>query len=155
MRRPAFVPALVPVLRRLLEEADVLYMRAAAGIRELPASCRPGMEAARILYAEIGREVERAGYDSVSRRAVVPGWRKAGLIAVAAATSMAPRAPGGWPALRPARYLVEAAVGHDLGLDAAVRRTLDDRVEWLVDLFHRLETRQRESGALASAERTV
>ena len=155
MRRPAFGPQLVPVLRRLLEEADVLYRRAAAGIRELPASCRPAMEAARILYAEIGREVERAGYDSISRRAVVPGWRKAGLVAVAAATSMAPRAQGVWPALRPARYLVEAAASHELDLDAAVRRTLDDRVEWLVDLFHRLETRQRDDGALASAERSA
>jgi phytoene synthase len=154
MLRPAFTPQLVPVVRRLLEEADVLYARAAAGIRELPASCRPGMEAARVLYAEIGREVERAGYDSVSRRAIVSGWRKAGLVAVAAASSMVPRAQGGWPALRPARYLVDAAVGHDLDLDAAVRRTLDDRVEWLVDLFHRLETRQRDD-ALASVERSA
>jgi phytoene synthase len=155
MRAPGFVPQLVPVLRRLLGEADVLYARAAAGICELPASCRPGMEAARILYAEIGREVERAGYDSVTRRAIVPGWRKARLVGVAAVTSMLPRAQGGWPALRPARYLVDAAVGHDFVLDAAVSRTLDDRVEWLVDLFHRLETREQGGRPLASAERSA
>lgn len=151
MRQPDFVPQLVPVLRRLLTEADVLYGRAGAGIGELPVACRPSMEAARVLYAEIGREVERAGYDCVTRRAVVPGWRKAGLLVVAAAGSLLPRAAGGWPALRPARYLVDAAVGYDAGLDAAVRRTLDDRVEWLVDLFHRLETRERGEGGLATA----
>ena len=155
MRRPAFVPQLVPVMRRLLAEADVLYVRAAAGIRELPLSCRPGMEAARILYAQIGREVERAGHDSVSRRAVVPGFRKVVLAGKAAVTGLLPRSPGGWPALRPARYLVDAAVSHDLGVDAAVRRTLDDRVEWLVNLFHRLETRDRDGTPLASAERSA
>ncbi len=155
MQRPAFLPRLVPVLERLLAEADVLYERAAAGIAELPAACRPGMEAARILYREIGREVARNGHDSVTRRAVVPGWRKAQLACRAVATGFLPRGGGAWPALRPARYLVDAAVNHDFGLDAAVRRTLDDRVAWLVDLFQRLEVRERDSGELASAERSA
>lgn len=155
LRSPAFVPALVPVLRRLLAEADVLYRRAASGIQELPVACRPGMEAARILYAEIGREVRRAGYDSVTRRAVVPGWRKARLVAVATVTSMLPRAPAMSPALRPARYLVDAAASGEFGLDSAVRRTLDDRVTWLVDLFERLELRDRDRAPLASAERSA
>lgn len=156
MRNPTFVPQLVPVLRRLLAEADVLYSRAAAGIRALPAPCRPGMEAARILYAEIGREVARAGHDSVTRRAVVPAWRKGRLLCVAAVSSWLPRGHGGWPALRSARYLVDAAVNHNLDLDAAVRRTLDDRVAWLVDLFERLDERERvPGGVLASAERSA
>jgi phytoene synthase len=155
MRKPAFVPQLVPVVRRLLEEADALYARAGAGIAMLPAACRPGMEAARILYREIGREVGRAGHDCISRRAVVPGWRKARLVGIAAATSLWPRRQDGRPALRPAHYLVEAAVSHDFGIDAAVRRTLDDRVAWLVDLFQRLEVRERGGGGLASAERSA
>ena len=49
------------------------------GIGCLPADCRPAMHAARLLYAEIGRTVESNGYDSVTRRAVVPTARKLAL----------------------------------------------------------------------------
>ena len=73
--RPAFDDRLAAVVRRLLEAADHLYARASGGIAALPLSCRPAMLGARRLYADIGREVERLGYDSLSHRAVVPGRR--------------------------------------------------------------------------------
>ncbi|MDC6171039.1 phytoene/squalene synthase family protein, partial [Paucibacter sp. XJ19-41] len=68
---PRFEPALAGVMQRLLASADELYARAASGVASLPMACRPGINAARLLYAEIGHEVARAGGDSVSRRAVV------------------------------------------------------------------------------------
>ena len=60
--RPAFAPHPAPA-----DEADTLYARSLSGIAMLPAACRPSIHAARVLYAEIGREVERSGCDSVSR----------------------------------------------------------------------------------------
>ena len=45
----------------------LLYARAGAGIAGLPLSCQPGIRAAGLLYAEIGKEVARRGFDSVSR----------------------------------------------------------------------------------------
>jgi phytoene synthase len=62
-------PALCRVVKRLLAEADRLYFRSEAGIAALPFACRPGIAAARHIYAAIGTEVARAGHDSVSRRA--------------------------------------------------------------------------------------
>jgi 15-cis-phytoene synthase len=83
LRAPTFSPALGSVVARLLAEADTLYERAALGIPALPRDCRPAIQAARLVYADIGREVERAGFDSVSRRACVSSQRKLGLMAVA------------------------------------------------------------------------
>ncbi|MCE4554390.1 phytoene/squalene synthase family protein [Roseateles cellulosilyticus] len=81
---PTFSPALAGVVQRLLDAADVLYARAGAGVARLPWGCRPGINAARLLYAAVGHEVARAGGDSVSRRAVVPGRRKGWLLVQAA-----------------------------------------------------------------------
>jgi phytoene synthase len=80
LARPVFDAALASVVQRLLAVADTLYARVDAGIAVLPASCRPGINAARLLYAEIGHQVARNGHDSVSSRAVVPAWRKLQLL---------------------------------------------------------------------------
>lgn len=76
--KPVFSEALASVIERLLRTADWLYERARPGVAGLPRTSRPGMHAARLLYAEIGRELERRGCDSVSRRAVAPFSRKIG-----------------------------------------------------------------------------
>lgn len=68
------------VVARLLAEADALYARADAGIAHLPADCRTSIRAARLVYAAIGDRIRRAGFDSVSRRAVVPLHRKLWLV---------------------------------------------------------------------------
>ena len=66
LRAPAFTPALGGIIARLLAAAELLYAHSESGIAGLPPACRPAIRAARLIYAEIGREVERAGYDSVS-----------------------------------------------------------------------------------------
>ena len=53
-------PEIAAIVQRLLDAADWLYGRATLGIAHLPLACRPGIYAARALYAEIGRELERA-----------------------------------------------------------------------------------------------
>ncbi len=56
--------------RRLLDHADVLYLRAEAGIPHLPADVRLAIRAARRIYAEIGEVVRARGLDAVSARAI-------------------------------------------------------------------------------------
>jgi phytoene synthase len=78
--RPIHSAALAGVVERLLRRADELYARADEGIAMLPRDCRASIRAARLIYAEIGRAIERAGFDAVSRRAVVPARRKVWLL---------------------------------------------------------------------------
>ncbi len=101
---------------RLLEHAELLYRRADHGIARLPRDCRVAIRAARLVYAEIGVRVQRARYDSVTTRAVVPGWRKMWLIvrALGARFWRTPRPDGRdrplafAPPLEPTRFLVTA-----------------------------------------------
>lgn len=81
LAKPVFTPAIGALVARLLAEAARLYVRADAGIAQLPPGCRAGIRAARLIYAEIGHEVVRAGHDSVTRRAVVGKRRKLALLA--------------------------------------------------------------------------
>jgi phytoene synthase len=59
--RPVFDPAVAGVVRRLLLAADELYRRAGAGIAALPSDAGPESAPPGLLYAGIGREVERRG----------------------------------------------------------------------------------------------
>jgi phytoene synthase len=134
LRDPQFGPALGRVVQRLLGEADALYRRADTGIAGLPWDCRPGIAAARLLYAQIGVEVTRNGYDSVTRRAVVPGTRKLALLGRAVATGLVRGEASGTPALAACSALVHAAASPIATLP---RRRFDDRLAWLFDLFTR------------------
>jgi phytoene synthase len=139
---PRFDAALGGVVARLLAAADELYARAAHGIAELPRNCRPAIQAARRVYAEIGREVERAGMDSVSRRAVVPSRRKLGLAAGAlSAAFIAPAARNETLAPLPAiRYLVEAGAAQ---ASAREHRSFYDRTVSVIEIFERVAERDR------------
>jgi phytoene synthase len=132
-------PALGAVVRRLLAEADVLYARAAAGVAGLPPACRPGIEAARLLYAEIGREVERRGCDSVSTRAVVPGARKLRLVARALAATLGYAPEERAPALHQVRFIVDAVAAGPRPAEPARPGALIR----LLALFERLEKLER------------
>jgi len=146
LAEPAFSDALGQVVQRLLGVADELYDRAGAGVARLPVACRPGINAARVLYAEIGREVERRGFDSVARRAVVPGARKARLLVRALAASAGAVQCASLPPLPETRFLIEAvaaAPARASGPQAIAWWNLYDRILWVIDLFERLERRQR------------
>jgi phytoene synthase len=81
LARPVHTPALAEVIRRLLDTAAEHASRARTGVAHLPLSCRLGIGAASLLYAEIGAEVVRRGFDAISTRAVVSGRRKAAILA--------------------------------------------------------------------------
>ncbi len=78
-------------VRRLLDEADGLYATSWGGISGLPASCRPAIRAAALVYSQIGAKVRAAGFDSVTRRAWTGRSEKARLLARALAGR-----PGPW-----------------------------------------------------------
>jgi len=152
LARPCFSEGVALVAQRLLRSADALYERADSGIARLPRACRPGIGAARRLYAEIGREVERAGFDSVSRRAAVSVGRKAGLVARSLAAAAAAPAQGGLaPPLEEARFLVEAVAATHRpdaapgrpGVPGMWRHGLAAQVTWVIALLDQLEQRDR------------
>ncbi len=154
--KPVFSRALGTVIERLLATAEELYARSETGLARLAASCRPGMYAARLLYAEIGRELARRRYDSVTQRAVVPWQRKARILAdaVMAATARKARLPAAG-ALPEALFLLQAlpSVRNEASItpvESARERArwprIEDRVVWLVDLFERLERSESNAG---------
>ena len=146
---PTFTPAIASVTQRLLQAADALYLRAEKGVAELPRDCRPAIHAARLVYAEIGHQLQREGLDSVSRRTVVPGRRKLALIARASgAAIVAPAEPNASLTPLPAiRFLVDSASASLAGAEAArsqvPRRTLDEGFAWAIDLHTRLREQDR------------
>lgn len=141
---PVFSPALGAVVQRLLQAADVLYARAEAGIAALPRDCRAAIRAARLVYAEIGREVERLGLDAVSRRAVVSPRRKLALIARAVGAALGtPALPVVQaPALPAVQFLVDAALAATPPRRLVVRN-FGERVDWVIELFERRLAEQR------------
>jgi phytoene synthase len=139
---PNFSPAIGAVVQRLLDAADGLYARAGIGIAHLPWTCRPGMAAARALYAEIGREVERAGLDSIGQRAVVSTRRKLAVLASRLLASGEATPSAAPPALPQVQFLIDAVTAAT-PRDRARRGPVEDRVVWVLDLFTRLEQRDR------------
>lgn len=87
LANPRPTPEIRRMTKRLVMEANRLYYRSEAGISALPRNCRPGIYAARLIYAGIGKEVSRAEYDSISGRAHTSGRQKIGWIAQAALRS--------------------------------------------------------------------
>jgi 15-cis-phytoene synthase len=143
---PHFDAAIAQCVARLLGTADALYRRAEQGVAELPRDCRPAIQAARLVYAEIGSEVERHHLDSVTSRAVVSSSRKAWLMARALGAAVhTPAAPdAALPALPQVQFLVDAAAQADPALDAqpnphrVPERSFQGRMIWMADLFERL-----------------
>ncbi len=140
---PVFDARLASVVTRLLEEADRLYARAECGVSALPRDCRPAIQAARLVYAEIGHALKRAGLDSVQRRTVVGTPRKLALMLRACTAWWVPpghpmsagRESSPLPAVR---FLVDAAA-----CDELPRRTFYQRTLRIVDLFERQAERRR------------
>jgi 15-cis-phytoene synthase len=148
LKNPSFGIALGSVIQKLIKAADALYVRSETGIAGLPASCRPGIMSARLLYAEIGREVERIGLNSVDRRAVVSRARKMELLARALAPQWTVPAGGRIDALFASQFLITAVERYPVPLPI---QTMDQipwwnlRGRWIrvVDLFERMEEREK------------
>jgi phytoene synthase len=140
---PQFDARLATVIQRLLTAADALYARAECGVAGLPRSCRPAIQAARLVYADIGHRLAAAGLDSVHHRAVVGTPRKLALMLRSCSALWVapghPMAAGSASAALPAvRFLVDAAASDELP-----RRTFYQRTLRMIDLFDRRAARRR------------
>ncbi len=114
LARPEPTPEIRALVARLLRQAQALYHRAEAGVGYLPLAARPGIYAARHIYAAIGGQVAAAGHDSVTRRARTGGVQKLGLLALAGLrTGVSVVMPGSAvvyaPPLPETEFLVRAA----------------------------------------------
>ena len=114
LQSPQATPAIRQLTQRLLTEAASLYRDSEAGISALPLTCRPGIYAARHVYAGIGGAVARNGHDSITARARTNGWQKLGWLGLSLTRSAASTLlPGSATLHAPARpetaFLVEAA----------------------------------------------
>jgi phytoene synthase len=144
LQNPVFDDRIASVIDRLIKAADVLYQRSEHGIGQLPRDCRPAIRAARLVYAEIGRELEKIGMDSVNHRAVVSGKRKLALLVRASGAALvAPADPTHHFAALPAnQFLVQSAKlppgDAPAEPDQPARRSFDERARWTAELFERL-----------------
>ena len=111
----------------------------------LPGNCRPAIYAAALIYAEIGAEVERNAFDSVSARARVSGRRKLQLLARALAESRRLSAGSPEPALPCNQFLVEAVANGRPAPKRPSRPVLDWRDSFVGTLqaFERLRRAER------------
>ncbi len=132
------------VIARLLDAADDLYRRSDVAIRALPLSCRPGIRAARLIYAEIGHELRRGGYDSVSTRAVVSTSRKLQLLPPSLNVLSIRRPKISGSCMREARFLVDAIPQVAATASEHLPKWWDirGRALRLIHIFEQLERRQ-------------
>ncbi len=89
---PRLEPGISLTVARVLDVADQLYARSWTGVARLPATCRPAIRAASLLYSEIGNEIRRAECDSVGRRAWTTRTTKLRILARAAFGTTRPAA---------------------------------------------------------------
>jgi len=137
--KPDITPDIRQLTQRLLEEAEVLYTRSEAGIAVLPLHCRPGIYAARYVYAGIGDSVARNAFDSINQRARTNGWQKLGWVGLSlgqsAVSTVMPRSAVLHAPARPeVAFLVDAA---------ARRGTKFSRSDALFAALMQLEARDR------------
>lgn len=132
--------------RKLLAEANRLYIRSEAGISSLPRSARTGIFAARYIYAGIGGAVARNGHDSITRRGRTTKAQKLALIAKsglrAGGTLVLPQSP-----VIHARALSEV----QFLVDAAGRGSVErySRAGALLDVLADLKARDSSHGVAA------
>lgn len=136
---PEPTPAIRRLTARLLNEARLLYARAECGVPALPLACRPGIYAARHIYAGIGGSVARMGHDSITARARTTRTQKIGWLMLSgvrtAASVVLPRA-----AVIHARPAPEVAFLVDA---AARRRPAPPRSDAMLSVLAQLEARDR------------
>ena len=78
LANPKPTKAIRQMVRRLIVESDRLYLRAEAGITCLPLRCRPGIFAARFIYAGIADVIRHQSYQTITTRARTRKWQKIG-----------------------------------------------------------------------------
>lgn len=145
---PLPTEAVRAMVRRLLLQAGRLYFRSEAGVAALPADCRPGIFAARHIYAGIGGAIRRNGYDTISWRGRTTASQKVGWLGLsvmrAGVTAVMPRSAVLYaqPSAETA-FLVDAAANR-----RPQREVSNGRSGALMALFAQLEAQDRSRQGL-------
>jgi 15-cis-phytoene synthase len=125
------------VATRLVAEAETLYERAVSGIAQLPASCRASINAARLLYREIGvasAKLKHAG------RAVVPLPRKLSLLARSVAQTPFLKSVASTPCLAEGQFLLASIA--ETSLSPRPFKGIDGQIGWVMEMFKTVEARK-------------
>ncbi|QBF34155.1 15-cis-phytoene synthase [Thalassococcus sp. S3] len=139
---PRPTKAVRALVKRLVMQSNRLYYRSEAGIGALPVTARPGIFAARLIYAGIGGQLTAMGYDSLSARARTSKLQKIGWLGQSmlrtGVTLVMPRSAVVYAEPLPeVAFLVDAA-------GAAERASRSDA---LIDVLNTLERRSRAQRA--------
>jgi 15-cis-phytoene synthase len=122
---------------RLVDEAELSYDRAASGIALLPRSCRASINAARLLYREIGRAAKQQDHKC---RAIVPLGRKLVLIGKAILQSLWLPKNSQAECIEEGQFLIEA-VTQTPKPDLA-NKSLDAQIGWVMKMLIAVEDRK-------------
>ena len=146
---PRPTDAVRDMVKRLVVEANRLYYRSEAGLGALPRGCRPGIFAARHIYAGIAGRLRVMNYDSITTRARTTKVQKLGWLAQSVAqsgTSMVmPRSPVLFAKPLPeVQFLV----------DAAAQDAPRTRSDSLFEALASLETKRQSERAALIGTRT-
>lgn len=145
---PAPSKAVRGMVKRLVMEANRLYMRSESGLGALPPGCRPGIYGARYIYAGIGSRLRTMGYDSISARARTTKWQKIGWLGqsmlMSGASLVMPKSPVLYARPLPeVRFLVDATAR------GAPQRSRSDA---LISVLATLEARRQAQRSELTAE---
>ena len=137
---PASSPQIRAMAKRLVMEANRLYFRSEPGIAALPLSSRPGIYAARFIYAGIGGQLGAMQYDSFSGRAHTTklqkiGWLGQSLMRTGVSLLMPQSAVVYAPPVPEVAFLVDAA--------ASSPQRQSGRSDALLSALAALEARRR------------
>jgi 15-cis-phytoene synthase len=121
----------------LVEHAEALYMQAASGIALLPRSSRASINAARLLYREIGLQASRMGH---ATRAVVSSKRKLALVARAVAQTPFLKDQSRAACLPEAQFLLQAV--SETPLAPSAYPGISGKILWVMDMFAAVEARK-------------
>jgi phytoene synthase len=149
LANPRPTAAIRTMVKRLLTEANRLYARSEPGIAVLPRGSRPGIYAARHIYAGIGGKLMSMGCDSITARARTGKWQKVGWLGqsllMSGASMIIPRSPLLYaPPLEEVRFLVDAT---------AVGSETRSRSDALISVLSTLEQRSQEQRARLTEQR--
>jgi 15-cis-phytoene synthase len=123
---------------RLVDEAEVIYGRAAEGIAMLPRSCRASINTARLLYREIGLEAKRINHRG---RAVVPMKRKLALLSKAVAQSYWLPSPAAHACVPEGQFLLDAIA--QTPAPGSPYKGFQGQVDWVMEMLLTVEARRQ------------
>jgi 15-cis-phytoene synthase len=125
------------VATRLVAEAELFYEQAKSGIAQLPARCRSSINAARLLYREIGVAAAQLNH---AKRAVVPLSRKIPLLAKSVVQTPFLFKDKPAPCLSEGQFLLDAVA--ETSVPPHPFKGIDGQIGWVMEMLKTVEARK-------------